>query len=107
PPAPPPPPGAGGGRGASASSRGGGWRRGGCSSSGCGRPRFGICFGHQLFGRALGFGTYKLKYGHRGINQPVQDGATGGVEVTAHNHGLAGEAPLDGPVNTAFGRAEV
>ncbi|WP_432115059.1 glutamine-hydrolyzing carbamoyl-phosphate synthase small subunit [Streptomyces sp. S1] len=72
-----------------------------------GTPLFGICFGHQLFGRALGFGTYKLKYGHRGINQPVQDRTTGKVEVTAHNHGFAVDAPLDGPVDTPFGRAEV
>jgi carbamoyl-phosphate synthase small subunit len=52
-------------------------------------PYFGICFGNQLFGRALGFGTYKLRYGHRGINQPVIDRTTGKVEVTAHNHGFA------------------
>ena len=60
-----------------------------------GCPYFGICFGNQLFGRALGFGTYKLKYGHRGINQPVMDRTTGKVEVTAHNHGFAVDAPLD------------
>ncbi|EST39550.1 carbamoyl phosphate synthase small subunit [Streptomycetaceae bacterium MP113-05] len=76
-------------------------------------PLFGICFGNQILGRALGFGTFKLKYGHRGINQPVQertgDGTwTGGkVEVTAHNHGFAVDAPLDGPVDTRYGRAEV
>jgi carbamoyl-phosphate synthase small subunit len=52
-------------------------------------PYFGICFGNQLFGRALGLPTYKLTYGHRGINQPVLDLATGKVEVTAHNHGFA------------------
>ena len=61
-------------------------------------PFFGICFGNQLLGRALGFGTYKLKYGHRGINQPVMDRTTGKVEVTAHNHGFAVDAPLDGAV---------
>src|SRR3546814_2268410 len=61
-----------------------------------GLPYFGICFGNQLFGRALGFGTYKLKYGHRGINQPVMDRTTGKVEVTAHNHGFAVDAPLQG-----------
>jgi carbamoyl-phosphate synthase small subunit len=72
-----------------------------------GLPMFGICFGNQVFGRALGFGTYKLGYGHRGINQPVQDRATGRVEVTAHNHGFAVDAPLDRVVNTPFGRAEV
>ena len=58
-------------------------------------PLFGICFGSQILGRALGFGTYKLGYGHRGINQPVLDQATGKVEVTAHNHGFAVDAPLD------------
>ena len=65
---------------------------------GAGIPFFGICFGNQLLGRALGFGTYKLKYGHRGINQPVLDRRTGRVEVTAQNHGFAVEAPLDGDV---------
>ncbi|MFJ8649955.1 glutamine-hydrolyzing carbamoyl-phosphate synthase small subunit [Streptomyces sp. NPDC093546] len=70
-------------------------------------PLFGICFGNQILGRALGFGTYKLKYGHRGVNQPVQDRTTGKVEVTAHNHGFAVDAPLDKPSDTPFGRAEV
>lgn len=70
-------------------------------------PLFGICFGNQILGRALGFGTYKLKYGHRGINQPVQDRATGKVEITAHNHGFAVDAPLDGPTDSPFGRVEV
>ncbi|MZE78294.1 glutamine-hydrolyzing carbamoyl-phosphate synthase small subunit [Streptomyces xinghaiensis] len=70
-------------------------------------PLFGICFGNQILGRALGFGTFKLKYGHRGINQPVQDRATGKVEVTAHNHGFAVDAPLDAPSDTPYGRAEV
>ena len=72
-----------------------------------GLPYFGICFGNQLFGRALGFGTYKLKYGHRGINQPVIDTTTGKVEITAHNHGFAVDAPLDAPVDTPWGTAEV
>ncbi|MBW1596769.1 glutamine-hydrolyzing carbamoyl-phosphate synthase small subunit [Streptomyces sp. JJ38] len=72
-----------------------------------GTPLFGICFGNQVLGRALGFGTFKLKYGHRGINQPVQDRATGKVEITAHNHGFAVDAPLDGPSDTPYGRAEV
>ncbi|GHG09396.1 glutamine-hydrolyzing carbamoyl-phosphate synthase small subunit [Streptomyces albogriseolus] len=72
-----------------------------------GTPLFGICFGNQILGRALGFGTYKLKYGHRGINQPVQDRTTGKVEVTAHNHGFAVDAPLDKVSDTPFGRAEV
>ena len=70
-------------------------------------PLFGICFGNQLLGRALGFGTYKLKYGHRGINQPVQDRTTGKVEVTAHNHGFAVDAPLDRDSETSFGRVRV
>ncbi|MEW5357004.1 glutamine-hydrolyzing carbamoyl-phosphate synthase small subunit [Streptomyces sp. 16-176A] len=72
-----------------------------------GTPLFGICFGNQILGRALGFGTYKLKYGHRGINQPVQDRTTGKVEVTAHNHGFAVDAPTDQVSETPFGRAEV
>ncbi|MDT3398221.1 glutamine-hydrolyzing carbamoyl-phosphate synthase small subunit [Streptomyces sp. B1866] len=72
-----------------------------------GTPLFGICFGNQILGRALGFGTYKLKYGHRGINQPVKDLATGKVEVTAHNHGFAVDAPLDRISDTPYGRAEV
>jgi carbamoyl-phosphate synthase small subunit len=72
-----------------------------------GLPYFGICFGNQLFGRALGFGTFKLKYGHRGINQPVMDRTTGKVEVTAHNHGFAVDAPLDGSTATPYGEASV
>lgn len=72
-----------------------------------GTPLFGICFGNQILGRALGFGTFKLKYGHRGINQPVQDRATGKVEITAHNHGFAVDAPLDEVSRTPYGRAEV
>ncbi len=70
-------------------------------------PTFGICFGNQILGRALGFGTYKLAYGHRGINHPVQDRSTGKVEVTAHNHGFAVDAPLDADVDTEFGRVRV
>jgi carbamoyl-phosphate synthase small subunit len=70
-------------------------------------PYFGICFGNQLFGRALGFGTFKLKYGHRGINQPVMDRTTGKVEVTAHNHGFAVDAPLEGTTETPYGTASV
>ena len=68
---------------------------------------FGICFGNQILGRAYGFGTYKLGYGHRGINQPVQDRATGKVEITAHNHGFAVDAPLDRVSDTDFGTVEV
>jgi carbamoyl-phosphate synthase small subunit len=70
-------------------------------------PLFGICFGSQILGRALGFGTYKLSYGHRGINQPVLDRTTGKVEVTSHNHGFAVDAPLDRRVGTDFGEVEV
>ena len=72
-----------------------------------GLPYFGICFGNQLFGRALGLGTYKLKFGHRGINQPVLDRTTGKVEVTAHNHGFAVDAPLEGSVKTPYGDVTV
>ena len=72
-----------------------------------GLPYFGICFGNQLFGRALGFDTYKLKYGHRGINQPVMDRTTGKVEVTAHNHGFAVGAPLDDQTQTPYGVSHV
>ena len=71
-----------------------------------GLPYFGICFGNQIFGRALGFGTYKLKYGHRGINQPVKDLTTNKVEVTAHNHGFAVDAPREGAA-TPWGEARV
>ncbi|WP_077487872.1 glutamine-hydrolyzing carbamoyl-phosphate synthase small subunit [Sinomonas mesophila] len=73
-------------------------------------PYFGICFGNQILGRALGFGTYKLRYGHRGINQPVMDRRTGKVEITSQNHGFAVDAPLDGaPVapEERYGRVEV
>lgn len=71
------------------------------------RPVFGICFGHQMLGRALGFGTYKLRFGHRGINQPVKDLRSGRVAVTAHNHGFAVDAPVGSVVATPYGRAEV
>lgn len=77
-----------------------------------GLPYFGICFGNQLLGRALGYGTFKLDYGHRGVNQPVLDRTTGKVEITAHNHGFAVDAPV-GEVSVApfdggrFGRVEV
>jgi len=76
---------------------------------GDGLPFFGICFGNQLLGRALGFGTYKLPFGHRGINQPVLDKTTGRVEITSQNHGFAVEAPLDEIVDSpaGFGRVEV
>ncbi|MEU8069712.1 glutamine-hydrolyzing carbamoyl-phosphate synthase small subunit [Micromonospora sp. NPDC049151] len=78
-------------------------------------PLFGICFGSQILGRALGFGTYKLGYGHRGINQPVLDRATGKVEVTSHNHGFAVQVPGAGDgavvpdqvIQTEFGGVQV
>ncbi|MER5608054.1 glutamine-hydrolyzing carbamoyl-phosphate synthase small subunit [Micromonospora tulbaghiae] len=78
-------------------------------------PLFGICFGSQILGRALGFGTYKLGYGHRGINQPVLDRATGKVEVTSHNHGFAVQVPGAGDgavvpdqvIQTEFGAVQV
>jgi carbamoyl-phosphate synthase small subunit len=70
-------------------------------------PLFGICFGSQILGRALGFGTYKLGYGHRGVNQPVLDCATGRVEVTSHNHGFAVDAPLNRVIDTDFGGVQV
>ena len=74
-----------------------------------GIPFFGICFGNQLLGRALGFTTYKLPFGHRGINQPVLDKATGRVEITSQNHGFAVDAPIDGVLESpaGFGRVEV
>jgi carbamoyl-phosphate synthase small subunit len=72
-----------------------------------GTPVFGICFGNQILGRALGLGTYKLRFGHRGVNQPVRDRGTGQVHITSHNHGFAVDAPVDGPFDTPYGRAEV
>ena len=70
-------------------------------------PIFGICFGHQILGRALGFETYKLQFGHRGINQPVLDKRTGKVEITAHNHGFALQAPTESAFSTVFGPGQV
>ena len=72
-------------------------------------PFFGICFGNQLLGRALGFGTYKLPFGHRGINQPVLDRETGRIEVTSHNHGFAVQAEIGDILesSTGFGKVEV
>lgn len=71
-------------------------------------PFFGICFGNQLLGRALGFETYKLAFGHRGINQPVMHKETGRVEVTAHNHGFAVKLEQDEAESpNGFGRVRV
>ncbi|WP_347060467.1 glutamine-hydrolyzing carbamoyl-phosphate synthase small subunit [Blastococcus sp. HT6-30] len=71
------------------------------------RPLFGICFGNQILGRALGLGTYKLRFGHRGLNQPVLDRVSGTVRVTSHNHGFAVDAPLDRSSDTPYGPVEV
>jgi carbamoyl-phosphate synthase small subunit len=76
-----------------------------------GLPLFGICLGSQVLGRALGLDTYKLRFGHRGVNQPVQDVRTGRVQITSHNHGFAVALP-DGtapgvPFDTRFGPAEI
>src|SRR5699024_854227 len=72
-----------------------------------GIPFFGICFGNQLFARALGLDTYKLKFGHRGPNVPVKDLTTGHVEITAQTHGFAVDAPLGVDIDTPYGTARV
>ena len=89
-----------------------------------GAPVFGICLGSQVLGRALGLDTYKLRFGHRGVNQPVQDLRTGAVQITSHNHGFAvalpgqsgpadwqpgwpASAQAGGVFDTAFGPAEI
>ncbi|BEH76372.1 MULTISPECIES: glutamine-hydrolyzing carbamoyl-phosphate synthase small subunit [Mycobacterium] len=74
---------------------------------GAGIPLFGICFGNQILGRALGLSTYKMVFGHRGINIPVIDHATGRVAVTAQNHGFALEGEAGQSFETPFGRAAV
>ncbi|MEV6239400.1 glutamine-hydrolyzing carbamoyl-phosphate synthase small subunit [Lentzea sp. NPDC051838] len=68
-------------------------------------PLFGICFGNQILGRAVGRGTYKMRYGHRGINIPVIDVATGKVAITAQNHGFALEGTPGEEFSSEFGRA--
>ncbi len=70
-------------------------------------PFFGICFGNQILGRALGMGTYKMRYGHRGINIPVIDVETGAVAITAQNHGFALEGEAGQEFDTPFGKAKV
>ncbi len=70
-------------------------------------PFFGICYGNQVLGRALGLETYKLPFGHRGTNQPVMDLAAGRVEITSQNHGFAVAAEVGQPFDTPYGRAEV
>ncbi len=72
-----------------------------------GIPLFGICFGNQILGRALGLSTYKMVFGHRGINIPVMDHATGRVAVTAQNHGFALEGEAGQRFDTPFGPAVV
>lgn len=74
---------------------------------GAGIPLFGICFGNQILGRALGLSTYKMVFGHRGINIPVIDHATGRVAVTAQNHGFALEGEAGQSFDTPFGPAVV
>jgi carbamoyl-phosphate synthase small subunit len=74
---------------------------------GAGIPLFGICFGNQILGRALGLSTYKMVFGHRGINIPVIDHATGRVAITAQNHGFALEGEAGQRFDTSFGPAIV
>jgi carbamoyl-phosphate synthase small subunit len=74
---------------------------------GAGTPLFGICFGNQILGRALGLSTYKMVFGHRGINVPVIDHATGRVAITAQNHGFALEGEAGQRFDTPFGPAVV
>lgn len=74
---------------------------------GAGIPLFGICFGNQILGRALGRSTYKMTFGHRGINIPVLDHATGRVAITAQNHGFALEGEAGETFETPFGPAVV
>lgn len=74
---------------------------------GAGMPLFGICFGNQILGRALGLSTYKMVFGHRGINIPVIDHATGRVAVTSQNHGFALKGEAGQSFDTPFGTAQV
>jgi len=72
-----------------------------------GIPLFGICFGNQILGRALGRSTFKMTFGHRGINIPVMDHVTRRVAITAQNHGFALEGEAGEEFDTPFGRAMV
>ena len=72
-----------------------------------GMPLFGICFGNQILGRALGLNTYKLVFGHRGVNVPVKDHRTGRIFITAQNHGFALEGKAGESFDTPWGEAEV
>lgn len=72
-----------------------------------GIPLFGICFGNQILGRALGLKTYKLKFGHRGINVPVLNHVTGKIDITSQNHGFALEGEAGKVFSTPFGDAQV
>mgnify|MGYP000523527518 CR=1 FL=1 len=74
---------------------------------GAGIPLFGICFGNQILGRALGRETYKMRFGHRGINIPVIDVATGRAAITSQNHGFALEGEAGEEFDTDFGHARV
>lgn len=74
---------------------------------GQGLPLFGICFGNQILGRALGLDTYKMKFGHRGINIPVVEHGSGRIAITAQNHGFALEGEAGQEFDTPFGRAQV
>lgn len=74
---------------------------------GDGTPLFGICFGNQILGRALGRGTYKMRFGHRGMNIPVIEHATGRISITAQNHGFALEGEAGEEFDTPFGRAVI
>lgn len=70
-------------------------------------PLFGICFGNQILGRALGRDTYKLRYGHRGVNIPVVEHATGRIAITSQNHGFAVAGQAGEEFGTPYGRAQV
>ncbi|GAA1834814.1 hypothetical protein GCM10009772_10450 [Pseudonocardia alni subsp. carboxydivorans] len=70
-------------------------------------PLFGICFGNQILGRALGRSTYKLRYGHRGINIPVVEHATGRIAITSQNHGFAVSGEAGEEFDTPYGRAQI